>query len=57
MRISGLSSGIDTEGIIDDMMRAHRLPLNKITQKKQYVEWQMEDYRKINRDLRELSDN
>ena len=57
MRVSGLSSGIDTEAIIDDMMRAHRLPLNKITQKKQYVEWQMEDYRKINRDLRELSDN
>ncbi len=57
MRVSGLSSGIDTESIIDDMMRAHRLPLDKITQKKQYVEWQMEDYRKINRDLRELSDS
>lgn len=57
MRISGLSSGIDTESIIEDMMRAHRLPLDKITQKKQYVEWQMDDYRKINRELRSMSDN
>lgn len=57
MRISGLASGIDTESIINDMMRAHRLPLNKITQKKQYLEWQLDDYRSINRDLRKRSDD
>lgn len=57
MRISGLSSGIDTESIINDMMKAHRLPLNKITQKKQYLEWQLDDYRSINRDLRKRSDD
>lgn len=57
MRISGLASGIDTESIINDMMRAHRLPLDKITQKKQYLEWQLDDYRSINRDLRKRSDD
>lgn len=34
MRIGGLASGMDTETIIRDMMKAHRIPLDKITQKK-----------------------
>ncbi|AOV09253.1 hypothetical protein BI350_13740 [Sporosarcina ureilytica] len=57
MRISGLASGIDTESIINDMMRAHRFPLNKITQKKQFVEWQVDDYRSVNKDVRSMWDN
>lgn len=57
MKIGGLASGIDTESIINDMMEAHRLPLNKITQQKQYLEWQLNDYRTINRDIRAMSDN
>ena len=32
MRVSGLATGIDTESIIRDMMKAHRLPIDKITQ-------------------------
>ncbi|PID05036.1 MULTISPECIES: flagellar filament capping protein FliD [unclassified Sporosarcina] len=56
MRIGGLASGIDTESIIRDMMKAHRLPLDKITQKKQYTQWQLDDYRSTNRDLRKSSD-
>jgi flagellar hook-associated protein 2 len=51
MRIGGLATGMDTEQIIKDMMKAHRIPLDKITQKKQYLEWQLDDYRSINRDL------
>lgn len=56
MRIGGLASGIDTESIIRDMMKAHRIPLDKITQKKQYTQWQLDDYRSTNRDLRKQSD-
>ena len=56
MRIGGLASGIDTESIIRDMMKAHRIPLDKITQKKQYTQWQLDDYRSTNRDLRKSSD-
>ncbi|WP_342537070.1 flagellar hook-associated protein 2 [Sporosarcina sp. FSL K6-3508] len=56
MRIGGLASGMDTETIIRDMMKAHRIPLDKITQKKAYTQWQMDDYRSINRDLRKQSD-
>ena len=38
-------------------MQANRLPLNKITQKKQYLEWQLDDYRTANRDLKKFSDD
>ncbi|WP_203245963.1 flagellar hook-associated protein 2 [Sporosarcina beigongshangi] len=51
MRIGGLASGMDTDSIIRDLMKANRIPLDKITQKKAYLEWQLEDYRSINRNL------
>ncbi|MFC5604674.1 flagellar hook-associated protein 2 [Sporosarcina koreensis] len=57
MRISGLATGMDTEQIIKDMMKAHRLPMEKITQKKQYLEWQLDDYRAVNRQLFDFSQN
>ncbi|MCM3636907.1 flagellar hook-associated protein 2 [Sporosarcina luteola] len=57
MRISGLATGMDTEQIIKDMMKAHRLPMDKITQKKQYLEWQLDDYRGVNRNLVDFSQN
>ncbi|MBD7909625.1 flagellar hook-associated protein 2 [Sporosarcina gallistercoris] len=56
MRIGGLASGIDTESIIKDLMKAQRIPLDKVTQKKQYFEWQLNDYRSANRDLKGFSD-
>ncbi|GEN82971.1 flagellar hook-associated protein 2 [Sporosarcina luteola] len=55
MRISGLATGMDTEQIIKDMMTANRIPLDKITQKKQYLEWQLDDYRAVNRQLFDFS--
>lgn len=53
MRIGGLATGMDTEQIIKDMMTAHRIPLDKITQKKQYLQWQLDDYRSFNRNLKD----
>ncbi|MBU0906068.1 MAG: flagellar hook-associated protein 2 [Firmicutes bacterium] len=55
MRITGLASGLDTETMINDMMKAHRMPLDKIFQRKQYMEWQRDDYRTINRQLNDMS--
>lgn len=57
MRVSGLASGMDTEQIIKDMMTANRIPLDKITGKKQYLEWQLDDYRSVNRQLFDFSQN
>lgn len=48
MRIGGLASGIDTDSIIKDMMRLERLPVDKMKQKQQTLEWQRDDYRSIN---------
>lgn len=54
MRISGLASGMDTETMVKELMTAHRIPLNKISQKKQYTEWQRDDYRTVNRTLNDF---
>lgn len=50
-RLSGLASGMDTEKMVSDLMKAHRVKLDKIQQKKQYVEWQRDDYRAVNKKL------
>jgi len=55
MRISGLASGFDTEKMVSDLMQAHRIPMDKITQKKQYLEWQLDNYRATNRQLFDFS--
>ena len=55
MRIGGLASGMDTETIINDLMKAEKTSLNKVTQKKQYTEWQLDDYRSVNRQLNDYS--
>ena len=31
MRIGGLASGMDTESMVKELMKAHRIPLDKIT--------------------------
>ena len=48
MRVSGLASGMDVDQIVKDMMKAERIPLDKLKQKKQILEWQRDDYRSIN---------
>lgn len=48
MRIGGLASGMDTDQLVRDLMKAERLPLNKLKQKRQIFEWQRDEYRAIN---------
>lgn len=48
MRIGGLASGMDIDSIIKDMMKINRMPLDKLKQKKQILEWQRDDFRTIN---------
>ena len=54
LRISGLASGMDIDSIVTDLMKAERIPLDKIQQKKTYTEWQRDDYRTMNTALSEL---
>ncbi len=45
---------MDIDELVKSMMQAERVPLDKLTQKKQYSEWQRDDYRSINTSLSEL---
>ncbi|MFD2679321.1 flagellar cap protein FliD N-terminal domain-containing protein [Bacillus seohaeanensis] len=48
MRIGGLASGMDIDSIVSDLMKAERIPLDKLKQEKQILEWKRDDYREIN---------
>jgi flagellar hook-associated protein 2 len=48
MRIGGLASGMDIDTLVADLMKAERIPLDKLTQKKQITEWQRDQYREMN---------
>lgn len=49
MRIGGLASGMDIDTIVGDLMKAERIPLDKLFQQKQTFEWQRDSYRDINK--------
>ena len=57
MRIGGLASGMDIDQIVRDLMKAERMKVDTLLQKKQITEWQQEDYRTINSSLRSFRDN
>ncbi|WP_232713522.1 flagellar hook-associated protein 2 [Bacillus xiapuensis] len=48
MRIGGLASGMDIDQMVKDLMKAERMKGDKLQQKKQYLEWQRDDYRSMN---------
>lgn len=56
MRLTGFASGMDINQMVSDLMRAQRMPLNKLTQQKQILEWKRDDYREVNRLLKEFDD-
>ncbi|MBE4907048.1 flagellar hook-associated protein 2 [Bacillus luteolus] len=45
---------MDTDTLIRDLMKAERMPLEKLTRKKQTLEWQRDEYRNVNKLLTEL---
>ena len=51
MRITGFASGLDTDTIIRDLMKAERAPLDKLFQKKEWMSWQRDAYRDVNLEL------
>ncbi|MFE5324109.1 flagellar filament capping protein FliD [Paenibacillus sp. NPDC056579] len=54
IRITGMSSGMDTEKIIKDLMKAERIPLDKLKQKKTAATWSTDLYREVNTKLASL---
>lgn len=55
MRISGLSSGMDTEQMVKDLVMAQRIPVDRVYQQKIKAEWKRDAYRDINTKLLQLS--
>ncbi|SEL32344.1 flagellar hook-associated protein 2 [Paenibacillus sp. cl141a] len=48
IRYTGLSSGMDIDSIVKNLMQVERLPLQKLTRQKTSLIWQREDYRSMN---------
>ncbi|WP_166805864.1 flagellar filament capping protein FliD [Jeotgalibacillus sp. R-1-5s-1] len=57
IRFGGLASGFDTQSIVENLMRAERLPFDKIKQQKQALQWKLEDYRSVNTKLSTFRDS
>lgn len=54
MRISGLSSGMDVEQLMKDIMTAERIPVDRVFQQKVRAEWKRDAYRDANTKLLRL---
>ncbi|MFZ5644551.1 MAG: flagellar filament capping protein FliD [Bacillota bacterium] len=54
LRIGGLVSGMDIDQIVKDLMKAQRMRVDSIKQKRQQVEWKRDDYRTLNSSLMTL---
>lgn len=48
MRIGGLASGMDIDSIVEDLMEAERIPLQKMEQDQIWTEWTRDAYREVN---------
>ncbi|ADH98580.1 flagellar hook-associated protein 2 [Salisediminibacterium selenitireducens] len=57
MRISGFATGMDINQMVTDLMRAERMPVDRMQQNKQLLEWRMEEFRTINRKLETFRTN
>ena len=51
MRITGLASGIDTEEMINSLMQAERVRVDRVEQDRQIVLWRQEMYNDLNKDF------
>jgi len=48
MRFSGLATGLDTDTMVRDLMRAQRMKVDKLFQDRTLLEWKQTDYRSMN---------
>ncbi|WP_217596234.1 flagellar filament capping protein FliD [Cohnella sp. GbtcB17] len=53
-RLSGLNSGLDVESLVTGLMKAEKMPLDSLNQKKTTLTWQTDLYREINTKLSAL---
>lgn len=51
IRLTGLATGIDTDQMIKDIMKAERTRVDRVQQDKQLLQWRQELYNSINKDF------
>lgn len=56
MRFGGLASGIDTETMVNDLMKVENMKVDRLKQDRQIVEWRRDAYRDITNKLRAFKD-
>lgn len=54
IQMSGLASGLDTESIVNDLLKAERIRVDKVEQDKTLVEWTRDAYNDINQKFAEF---
>ena len=57
MRISGFSSGLDIDALVQELMKSHKSPLTKLQKQSIKVDWQQEAYRNVSTSLVDLRNN
>lgn len=55
-RINGFS-GMDIDSLVKSMIATKRVPLDKVSQNKQIVQWQRDNYREVNNKLYDFRNN
>ncbi|HOM01292.1 MAG TPA: flagellar filament capping protein FliD [Acetivibrio sp.] len=56
IRLTGMSSGLDTDAIIEQLMSVEKAKVDKIKQERQILEWKRDTYRDIISKLRSITD-
>ncbi|UFJ40045.1 flagellar hook-associated protein 2 [Brevibacillus humidisoli] len=54
IRFGGMASGLDTEKIVKELMKAERMPVDRLHRQKQLQEWKRDAYREMNTLMLEL---
>lgn len=56
LRLSGLSSGMDIDSIVQQLMRVEQTKVDKVKQSRTQLEWKRDDYRSIINSIRAFKD-
>lgn len=54
IRITGMATGLDVDGMVKKMMAAEQTKLDKVKQQQQLIQWKQEAYQAIIKDVKDL---
>ncbi len=56
MRLTGLASGLDIDRMVKDLMKAERMPVDKLEKQRTEIGWKTDAYREVNLKMRTFND-